>query len=294
MKHCHQYERKLQTYQEDVEHLKMCGISEQELQNVKIEDLDFFHVTDRETKFCKDIKDFIERYEWLGKVHIYTTHRFVAYYKEHLVCAILMATPNKFSNLLGKQNTHLEKLISRGASVSWAPKNIASWMLAKSIDWMVNNTPYRIFTAYSDPEALELGTVYQASNFYYLGQESGATTVYKDPKREHLGWISSRSFTYRSCYVNYARELGIEWNHNEWYRKGTRKIDWSKVPDDVEIKLKQYAKDYMNSCPSRKAHKKHKYAYVKGVDKSETYRLRQLFEELNKKKIKEYPKNRGN
>ena len=43
-----------------------------------------------------------------------------------------------------------------------------------SIKWMAKNTPFRAFTAYSDPEAKELGTIYQACNFYYIGQSSGS------------------------------------------------------------------------------------------------------------------------
>ena len=37
---------------------------------------------------------------------------------------------------------------------------------------MVNNTQYRLFTAYSDPQALELGQIYTALNFYCLGQKA--------------------------------------------------------------------------------------------------------------------------
>lgn len=44
---------------------------------------------------------------------------------------------------------------------------------------MVKNTQYRLFTAYSDTEAKELGTIYQACNFYYLGKKSGAGYQYK-------------------------------------------------------------------------------------------------------------------
>jgi len=286
--HCYQYEKKLQTIEEDKQRL---GLTDEVINNLSVSDFKFKYIDSSNTDECQQIEKFIERYEWLGKIHIYSTHRFACYWNNEIVCAVIMATPNRFSTLLGKENKGLEKLISRGASTSWAPKNTGSWMIMKSINWMVKNTGYRLFTAYSDPEAKELGTIYQACNFYYLGQTSGAKKVYMDPKREHLGWISSRSFTYRSCYVNYARELGIDFDHKNWYREGTRKIDWNKVPDDIESQLKKYAKDYRLSCKSRKTLPKHKYAYVKGSSKKETKELRRKFEKLNN--IYEYPKERG-
>ena len=79
--------------------------------------------------------------------------------------------PNAFSKLLGKNTNDLERLISRGACISWSPKNLGSAFLMWCLRWMVKNTDYRIFTAYSDPTARELGTIYQACNFYYLGQK---------------------------------------------------------------------------------------------------------------------------
>jgi hypothetical protein len=84
-----------------------------------------------------------------------------------------MATPNTFSFALGKENRDIIKLVSRGASISWAPKNLGSWIVSRACKWMVQNTDFRMFEAYSDPLAKELGTIYQALNWTYLGQTSG-------------------------------------------------------------------------------------------------------------------------
>jgi len=95
----------------------------------------------------REIKSFIERYEWLGKMSAYPTHFFTARYKGHLACVVVMDMPNAFSKLLGENTRKMERLISRGASVSWAPKNLASSLIMWSIKWMVQNTRYRLFTA---------------------------------------------------------------------------------------------------------------------------------------------------
>ena len=81
-----------------------------------------------------------------------------------------------------KENKFKEKLISRGACISWAPKNLGSWLIMNSIKHMVKHTEFRVFSAYSDPEAKELGTIYQACNFIYLGQKSGTAAQYFDSK----------------------------------------------------------------------------------------------------------------
>ena len=100
------------------------------------------------------------------------THRFTATFKGQLAGVVVMATPNSFSNLLGPDSRHQEKLISRGACISWSPKNLGSALVIFSVRCMAKHTAFRIFTAYSDTEARELGTIYQACNFIYLGQTS--------------------------------------------------------------------------------------------------------------------------
>ena len=150
---------------------------------------------------------------------------------------VVMAIPNAFSNILGEGNQDKEALISRGACISWAPKNLGSWLITKSMQWMVQNTKFRAFSAYSDPEAKELGTIYQACNFYYLGSNFGSKFLYFDierkrkedriarietihavpenkrKKRSKQGWFSDREFRKKSKYRIYARNI-----HPKFYK----------------------------------------------------------------------------
>ena len=172
------------------------GLSESEVSSLRTRDFVFEYVPKDDKIRCGEVRDFIKRHEWLGRLSQRSTHRFTARLKKNgkLAGTIIMATPNAFSNLLGVENRGLEKLISRGACISWAPKNLASWLIMKSIKWMVKHTEFRFFTAYSDPEARELGTIYQACNFIYLGQTSGANLQYLDPETPARGWFSDREF----------------------------------------------------------------------------------------------------
>jgi len=291
-KHCWQYDRKLKTLEEDLETLKI------DPEELKTKDFTFSYVDKMHKWQCNEIVDFIERYEWLGKMPIWLTHRFVAKEKltQILSGVVIMATPNAFSNILGKEYKNKEKLIARGASVSWAPKNIASWQIMKSIKWMVAHTEFRIFSAYSDPEAKELGTIYQACNFYYIGQTYGAGWRYFDPENLDKGWFTSGVFNYRSTTIKYSKELDIEWI---WWKtsasgKYKRKIDWAAVPKDVKEAIIEKRKEHQLRCVRQKVSPKHKYIYILGKDKKETKMLRKRFAELNPDKINlSYPKERG-
>lgn len=202
-----------------------------------------------------------------------------------------MATPNCFSNLLGQENRHLEKLISRGACISWSPKNLASALVMFAIRWMVKYTEFRFFTAYSDVEARELGTIYQACNFSYLGQASGARFEYFDPKKPALGYFSDRLFRRSSFIKRKMIEAGIQWR-SDWQLRD--KLIWSRIPDETVEQLKELISSYQASCVRRAVPPKHKYVYILGRTKSETKHLKAAFSKQNPERIGlKYPKLRG-
>lgn len=280
--YCWQYNIRLQKEKEDrLFILNNFNISPD---NIKISEFDIIPILSKERK--TEAIDFIKRYEWLGTITQYSTHYFGAYYKGVLGGVVIFSMPNAFSKLLGSNTKDIERLISRGACASWTPKGLASCFIMKSIRWMVQNTQYRLFTAYSDPTAKELGTIYQACNFYYLGQKSGTTTRYINPYTGKI--VSDRFFRQKTAYKKYANEIGIEWN-NSWSCKTG--MNWDLVPDDIEKTLKQYGKDKQANSQKIEFPNKHKYAYVLGINKRETQELRKLFELKNK--TFPYPKIRG-
>ena len=282
------------------EDLKNTGLTEEEARQLRTQDFEFRYVDSANKRGCQEIKRFIKRHEWLGKMPISPTHRFTARLKRNGILAgvIVMSTPNTFSHLLGKENRDLEKLISRGACISWSPKNTASWLIMKSIKWMVDNTPFRYFTAYSDPEAKELGTIYQACNFIYLGQSFGTGYQYLDPNNPSRGWFGSAGFNDRSQIKRYAKALGIKWRP-EWLKyvganKRYRKINWANIPTDVTDRLKQARNEHRASCKQRPSPSKHKYCYILGRNKRETKHYKKLFRDNNPDKVDlEYPSVRG-
>lgn len=194
--------------------------------------------------------------------------------------------PNAFSKILGDKTKDLERLISRGACISWSPKNLASCFLMWCIEYMVKNTQYRIFTAYSDPTAKELGTIYQACNFYYMGQSSGGTKKYINPYTGRF--VSDRYFRQKTAYKKYSKELGISWESNWSHATG---MNWSNIPKEIEIKLREYSKAKQGESRFVEVPHKHKYVYILGANKKETKQLRKEYQ--TRHKIIQYPKERG-
>jgi hypothetical protein len=298
--HCWQYDIRVKNSAED---LIAAGLTAEDVSTLKVTDFVFQHEND-----CfEEVKKFIERHEWLGRISLYPTNIFTARYKGILAGVVIMDMPTVFSHMLNgigielmnddgtytwKENVEtrkVERLISRGACISWSPKNLGSALVMFAINWMVKNTRFRLFVAYSDVEAKELGTIYQACNFYYLGKKSGAKYQYKI---ESGRWVSDRYFRARSVYKRLAKEAGIIWQ-DEWQdeiKKDTIRFD--RMPEDIANQIKWLSKSYIQSCEKREMQLKHKYAYVLGKDKRETKYLRKIF--IEKNKIYPYPKERGN
>ena len=275
--HSWQYDLRLKTLENDIENINF------DYKSLRISDFNFESISKDDSR-TKDIVNFIKKYEWLGKMPNRPTHRFIATYNNILAGVIIMSTPNSFSMILGDNTHELEKLISRGACASWTPKNLASALLMWSIKWMAKNTEFRLFEAYADPEAKELGTIYQACNFYYLGNNFGSGKLYFNPDNPN-GWVNNRGFRKLNFYKSYLKKNGIVWS-NEWNLK--TKILWNKIPTDIVEKMKKYSIDCLNNCYVRKPKNKHKYAYILGKDNRETKLLRKKFGN----KYMRYPKER--
>lgn len=281
--HSWQYDIRLKKYDKDIIEL---GFSETDLKNMRVKDFDFA-ISDKSD--FEEIKQFIQRYEWLGTLPPYPTHYFTARYNGTLAGVLIYTMPNAFSKILGDNTKNLERLLARGASASWTPKNLASAFIAWSTNWLVMNTQYRLFTAYSDPMAKELGTVYQASNWLYLGQSSGSPFRYREPGSKK--WVSDRKFRNVASFKRYARENKIPWLDDYSIK---RKMMWENMPEAIETFLRAEGKRKQAECEKSKVPPKHKYALVKGRNKTETKELMKLFEKYNPKAIDlKYPKVRG-
>ncbi len=208
--------------------------------------------------FSPEHRSFIAKYEWLGTVGFGVKWVFTARWENKLAGVVMLSEPNSY------QFGEKEALIQRGAVSSWAPKNLNSRLVMFACRWMVKNTNKRYFVAYSDPSAGEIGTIYQACNFDYLGQKYGAETMYKLPEGQI---VNSRYFTRTSSMKKWAKELNIVWDIS-WTKNNGFQI-YSKLPEELKI----YARNKMNECEKIKQLPKGKYVLLLNYGKEKLPKL---------------------
>jgi len=124
-------------------------------------------------------KTMIEQYEWLGYMPNYTKYHFGIFFTiddiEYLGGVVTFQEEYGANVKTWDKYNYTDKLLllSRGVSTWWTPKNTSSHLISKAIGYLSKNTKYRIFTATIDNLAGEVGTVYQASNWVYVGVMDG-------------------------------------------------------------------------------------------------------------------------
>ena len=115
-------------------------------------------------------KKIILKYEWLGTMGT-TQHHYGIYFDGScagVVCYGFFQGMQGYAKFVGEKYAKKGIQLSRGACVYWAHKHSGSKLIAKSLDY-IKKMGYKFVVAFSDPEAGEIGTLYQATNWYYLG-----------------------------------------------------------------------------------------------------------------------------
>lgn len=122
----------------------------------------------------KEARDFIVTYEWVGNMGT-SKHCFGLFLGGHLasvVCYGPLIATSHYSNILGKDLSKSIMQLCRGAATFWAPKWASSKLISHSLKLLRQTMKVTAVVAYADPEAGEVGTIYQACNAYYIGETS--------------------------------------------------------------------------------------------------------------------------
>lgn len=272
---CHQHKVKIKNIQYDLE---LFELTKDQVEEIQIQDLTFEVIQKDNKQRIKEVKEFINRYEWLGKINHYWNYAFALTYKEKMVTVCMIGTPTMFSRLLGEGTKDLEQTIHRGASCSIAPKNAGSFLIANAIKWMVQHTPYRVFSGYSTPSgAFEYGYIYQSLNAILVSKDAGTRLEYLKPGTQDK-WLSDRHLRKIANYKRIAKKLGYEWEKS-W--NTLWKIHWHLMPERVEKAIRNELKEEMKTITFRAVEPKFKYVLIKGLDKRETKSLLKRFKENN-------------
>lgn len=120
-------------------------------------------------------KSVILEYEWLGNMG--TTQKAFGLYVDNelqgVSCFGRTAGTNVFASVCGPEYKDVAITLCRGACVHWAHPHAASFLISRACK-LVRESGYRIVIAYSDPDAGEIGTVYQACNWIYCGMTAAS------------------------------------------------------------------------------------------------------------------------
>lgn len=118
--------------------------------------------------------DIILRYEWLGTMSK-TSHHYGLFFGPYVAGATCVAGSG---GSLAGSHTHKQfgidrmelSVLSRGACAHWAPTGANSRLVSWTVRLFAEEAPgARILMAFADLDAGEIGTIYQACNWVYLG-----------------------------------------------------------------------------------------------------------------------------
>jgi len=210
-------------------------------------------------------RDFIERYEWLGNAGYGIKWCFTARYAGLLGGVVLLSEPYRFER---QETREMECLIQRGACASWTPINLGSRLIGFACGHMTRHADKRIFFAYADPAAGEIGTIYQACNFIFLGMIP--KTVYT-----HRGEVKSAQTIKRTRrLLPWLKQQNIHLPSTCFTERGYFK--WSKIPLAIRARMRAHVRTQVNHW-NRQDLTHGKYVLIKGKSKTQTRKLLQVY-----------------
>ena len=137
----------------------------------------------------KTAKSIVEKYEWLGCMPAIVKYCFGIFWEG--ICAGVVCYSPEYIENLGRWDkydfTGKIILLSRGVCIHWAHEHSASKLITSSIKMLPEK--YKIITATVDDLAGEIGTIYQACNFHYVGSMRDANPNVNSRKGDRDGWL---------------------------------------------------------------------------------------------------------
>lgn len=168
-------------------------------------------------------KRIILKYEWLGTMAPTTYHYGIFY---GLWCAGvtcvggLSCTGGTNTHHLFNLNRHEVLILARGACVHWALPGTNSKLVSWTCKLLSQSNSGKLIIAYADTDAGEIGTIYQACNWVYIGKGSSTKQWVSPIGRVHdakhpsnLRKNQGNRFP-RSWYVQALKDAG-------WYEQDT-------------------------------------------------------------------------
>lgn len=146
------------------------------------------------------IRDFLFNYHYLGTVRNGLN---ICFYHEDMligVCVISSCVRSETPRRHGLSPKESRELVRFCIHPNYQKKNLASWMLSKSIKCLKRlNKKYKRIYSFADPTFGHTGTIYKASNWIFDGESDGSY-YYIDSN----GWV-----THKKSLYNMAVKMGV-------------------------------------------------------------------------------------
>lgn len=198
----------------------------------------------------------IVEYEWLGCMPAVNFYAYGIFFDGY--CGGVVVFGQEYTENLGVWDkydyTGKIILLSRGVCLHWTPINTGSKLIMSAMKMIPEN--YKIVTCTTDHLAGEIGTIYQACNFYYVGSMRESNPNVKGAKLDREAWmINGKLYGSR----NIRQKLGTQ-------------------------KMSEILKHYPDA-KKVKQNSKHRYFYFRGSKKEKMY-----YKSKMDHYIKPYPK----
>ena len=195
----------------------------------------------------------ILKYEWLGSM-AQTSHHYGIFFGLHCAGVCCFGSCCTGGPYISKEwGLRVERLfmLARGACVHWAPPGSNSKLISWACRLLARDTGAKITIAYSDTDAGEIGTVYQASNWICVGRTA--------PVEQ---WVAPNGRVYDGKYpADRTRSRGgtrSDWilvlKANGWHRqKGNAKHRYVYILDKTDKALVERVEAKRTPYPKRSA-----------------------------------------
>lgn len=144
----------------------------------------------------------IEEHEWLGNMPLPKSCRYIygLFFGYNLGGCVVYVEPStrQFNALYPRQVVQL----NRGACVFWTPRNSASFLIGGTFKFL-RKAGVKLIVAYCTPEAGEVGTIYQALNFKFIGMTEPSKMYLLDGR-----WVSERTLADKK---KWAKSKDVRW-----------------------------------------------------------------------------------
>jgi len=183
----------------------------------------------------------IFKYEWLGTMPTFCTHYFGIYFNNECGGVVVygISLPKAvFKNLFNGKFEDKIRVLSRGACVWWAHPHSGSRLISESLK-ILSKKGYKAVLAYCDTRAGEIGTIYQACNFLYIGASSGGYEYFIEGRWRTGKGASHYSHRKRDLSLYKKRERSKK--HKYIYLLGSKK-EKKEMMKILEPRIKPYPK----------------------------------------------------